>query len=63
MLATGLLLKNCELVETYDRVTISSVQAIFLTVSMATFCNNKQALYMAFFKNVYNFQFTAKQHH
>jgi len=33
--------------ETYDRVTISA-EAKFLTVSMATFRDNKQALYSIF---------------
>jgi len=46
MLATGLL-KNCELDETYGRVTISA-EAKFLTISMATFRDNKQALYGIF---------------
>ena len=39
--------KNCELDETYDNVTISP-EAKFLTVSMATFRDNKQALYGIF---------------
>jgi len=46
MLATGLL-KNCELDETYDRVTISAEVKI-VTVSKATFRGNKQALYGVF---------------
>jgi len=46
MLATGLL-KNCELDETYDRVTISAEVKI-VTVSKATFRGNKQALYGIF---------------
>jgi len=37
------LLKNCELDETYDRVT-TLAEAKFRTVSLATFHNNKQAL-------------------
>jgi len=46
MPATGLL-KNCELDETYDGVTIPA-KAKFLTVSMATFRDNEQALYSIF---------------
>jgi len=46
MLVTGLL-KNCELDKTYDRLTISA-EAKFQTVSMATFRDNKQALYGIF---------------
>jgi len=41
------LLKNCELDETYGRVTISAEEK-FLTVSMATLRDNKQALYGIF---------------
>ena len=61
MLTTGLL-KNCELDETFDRVT-TSAEAKFLAVSMATFRDNKQARYGHFSECSYNFQFTAKQHH
>ena len=46
ILATGLL-KNWEFDETYDRVPISAEEK-FLTVSMATFRDNKQALYGIF---------------
>jgi len=46
MLAAGVL-KNSELDETCDRVTISA-EAKFLIVSMATFCDNKQAIYGIF---------------
>ena len=40
-------MKNCELDVTYGRATISA-EAKFLTVSMATFRDNKQALYGIF---------------
>ena len=60
MLATGLL-KNCELDETYDRVTISA-EGKFLTVSMATFRDNKQR-YAVFLVCSYNYQSIAKQHY
>jgi len=43
-------------------VTISE-KAKFLTVSMATFRDHKQALYAAFLVCSYNHQSTAKQHH
>jgi len=55
------LLKNCELDETYDGVTISA-EAKFLIVSMATFRNNKQR-YTAFLVCSYNYQSIAKQHY
>jgi len=41
------LLKNCELDETYGKVTISA-EAKFLTVLLTTFRDNKQALYYIF---------------
>jgi len=52
MPATGLL-KICELDETYEKLP---------TVSMATFRDNKQALYGILVCS-YNYQPTAKQHH
>jgi len=55
------LLTNCELDETYDRVTISA-EAKFLTVSMATFHDNKQR-YAAFLVSSYNYQSIAKHHY
>jgi len=55
------LLKICELDDTYDRVTISP-EAKVLTVSMATFRDNKQAIYGILVCS-YNYQSTAKQHH
>jgi len=59
MSATGLL-KNCELDKTYER--LPPAEAKFLTESMATFRNNKQALYGILVCS-YNYQYTAKQHH